>query len=1131
MALNRGRRTVTLPIAGDVARYGKAGAGESTLSTFGNIGKAIVEEIQSNQIKDFEIAETTHNNYLQNIKLEKDKEKLYKDQLAAINKAKFNNAINLVTSRINIDVSNAITKFQIENKNPVDFLDNIKSWTNGYIKDNDLKPFVTPEGEVKFDPKTYILESITSSSNTIYKTLYNDQIKTSAKNSYDLFNNDLDIIFGNGFSNFSKIIEGLDSSTQDTFLDDLTLAFQPVYKGYTEYVGKLENLKTMYPNIYTADDFVESNANKYQQILTEQVVGQVAKLYLSGATDKETLDIGENEAKKFIQDWYNNNINENTDLISEKLVYEFTKNAKDFDLDTRENIKTKALSLLDERYKFLEQEITLQNSQIKSGNKLAIKNLITAANNINMGEIPDAYVREQFTTYTKDKGSQLDEVEYLNFKSIEKRKLDLNNSIIQLTDNESGIDFLEVVNDPRYKDLTRDQIAESVYEKLNQEEVNVNDFVNKINRAALEGFDLANDTTFQAISYGLTITNQYPKAFTDYAESLTLEDFNDQSTQNKLYNFLSALNTFNGIEEYNLNPTFVEAANFALQYINKPNPDETDIVKMTKAFGRYFSETKDSIEDIEEAFITEGQIFLPSYFNKQIYAKSPFGSPDSSVFKNIEKNSSLYKSVPNTLFTTVSGNLVDALKANQSIINTKIINEAVREASKRDISYLGEDKKEGREDLLITATKNTMQSLNDEGWRFDGVMYNNDDPQGNYPVLTPYSILLHSKINNIEDLKNETNHQLRMIFNAMSPEEKIDFFGTENWQEEYIDNLDEMFDNGQIKFKVDDRSILTDELRWFIMMDKEGQYKNWEELEVFDPNGDKVSWNPVNTVYPTSKASFDYVKNQMKNKIKNQLLETYSPAYREEGKILAFDEEVFGTMANLAILALDNYKEFEDKFSDFKDFDTIKELKNRNQAEYAVEKQNYKTNYEVPSQDYVINEFSARIQQFDLPMSPMKEGKYFVYKNTQTDNNLNKNEYIAIGPGLPIEINGKINPDIKKILEDNNYSEKDLRNIITGEMGIDRDTYEQLGVYKYKTATAAYEEIYDEVLLSPRHRNVLIDIIASVGVDLVGPNSNIYKYIHAGNMNLVYNELINLKEFYNNKKRHTAHLSNWGFGG
>jgi hypothetical protein len=100
-----------------------------------------------------------------------------------------------------------------------------------------------------------------------------------------------------------------------------------------------------------------------------------------------------------------------------------------------------------------------------------------------------------------------------------------------------------------------------------------------------------------------------------------------------------------------------------------------------------------------------------------------------------------------------------------------------------------------------------------------------------------------------------------------------------------------------------------------------------------------------------------------------------------------------------------------------------------------------------------------------------------------------------------------------------------------GEMGINRDTYEQLGVYKYKTATSAYEEIYDEVVLTPRHRNVLIDIIASVGVDLVGPESNIYKYIEAGNIKMVYNEINKLKPYYNNTKRHTAHLRNWGIGG
>ena len=76
-----------------------------------------------------------------------------------------------------------------------------------------------------------------------------------------------------------------------------------------------------------------------------------------------------------------------------------------------------------------------------------------------------------------------------------------------------------------------------------------------------------------------------------------------------------------------------------------------------------------------------------------------------------------------------------------------------------------------------------------------------------------------------------------------------------------------------------------------------------------------------------------------------------------------------------------------------------------------------------------------------------------------------------------------------------------------------------------------HEEIYDEFILTPRHRNVLIDIIASVGIDLVGPNSNIFKYISEGNMRMVYNEIQKIKPYYNNTKRHTAHLRNWGIGG
>jgi len=1141
MALNRGSRRINLPIAGDVARYGKIGVGENVFTTFGNIGKEVAEEIQSNRIKDFELKEVSHANYLNNLKLEKDKDKLYQDELKKINDAKFNNAINKTTSRINIDINNALTNFEIEYKNPADYNNNVSSWVKGYIKDNDLKPFVDQNGEIVFDPKNYIIEKVSVASNPVYKNLVNEQNKNNSNNSLELYKYDLDTSFGKGFSNFSNLIENINEENYATFFDDLTTIYNPIELAYTNYIGKLQNLKEQYPYTFSDEKFVENESKKYQKILTEQVVGQISKLNLD-ASNRENLEKSNLSAKQFIQDWYNNQFNENSDDVFKIIASRFTKDAKDFSLEDKDAIKINAESILNERYEFLSADLNINNSRSNAEKKAAKKNILLSSENILAPEIPEEFIDEIYSSYSQSGGYSFDEQSEI-VKTKQNTKLNLKKDFNNLFIGEK--DFIEILNDPLYKDYGKNKIVEDLYKYLNSGNIDVNNFVNVLNKSAAEGYDLSNDSTYTAFSAALNITNQYPQSFVDYANSLMSANYQNKSAQDKLYNFLSALNTYNEIETYNLDPKFVMAAKKSLNTLQGSN-DETDILQMVEYFDGYVNKkTKDKIENIESEFVNTANIWFggylqsidPSVLNNFLDNVLPFQQglsyvPVGTTFKDIDKDSTLYRSIPNSLLTTIQGNLQDTLKQNEIILKNLVTTEAVRLASEIEHSYLGANKEDEREGLMITAFQNVIKEISTDGWRIDPLLYNVDDPDGNYSVLTPYSILYHGNIKKLEDLKYETNHQLRMIFNAMTPAERIDFFETENYQEEYIDNLDEMFDSGKIKFKFDQRSALTNKYRWTIMMNKKvGQYNMWEELEVFDPNGEKVSWSPTNSVSPTSKASQKYVKDQMKNKIKNQMLENFSPQYREEGKILATDDALFGMMADLTILALDNYKEFTDKFSDFKDFDTIKELANRNQAEYAVEKQNQKNKVEILSENYTVNEFSTIIQSYDLPMTPVKNNEYYVYDSYQVDDNLNEQKYLAIGPGLPIELNGKINPDIKKILENNNYNEKDLRNIITGEMGINRDTYEQLGVYKYKLATKAYEEIYDEVILTPRNRNVLIDIIASVGIDLVGPNSKIYKYIYEGNMNMAKQEISKLKDYYNNKKRHSHHLIKWEIDG
>ena len=1149
MALNRGQRKVTLPIAGDVARYGREGVGESPLNAFGGIAKAIGEQIQNNQVKDFEIQQSSHKYILDNIAAQNKKdqaiEKAGQEADAARAKAQFDNAVATTKSRIGIDIDNALLNIELNHKNPSDYISNIQSWVTGYVKDNDLQTFKDSDGKIIFDPKQHIIESVGSKSNGVYKKLYNDQINKNAENSLNTHITSFESTLGSSLSNVSSFVENLTNESSETFLQDIELAYKPIYDGYQTFIGNLKTLQENFPNIYGNNvnpDFIVEQTKKYRELITEQTLGQVSKIYLD-ASSYENLERSKLEAEKFIQDWYNNDINDDSTLISERLVHKFTSNANDFDVDTKENIVTKAEKLLNDRYQLLSQELNLQYAGQKSQINLERKNIENGVKDVLTGKINPEYIQKTFTNYSKGKAPAPDYTAINNHNYTQTVKENLVGDFKKLFDPNETKDFLSIKTDPQFLEIyTEQEIIDNLYKKLNQEEINVQDVINKVNQATSQGFDISSDQTLAALSIGLEITKEYPTSFVNYSDNLMKESFDDKSSQDKLYNFLSTLKTLNNFEEFNLDNTFIEAAKYSFNFVNKPNPDETDIIKMSKSFERYFSKSKDSIEDIQSVMMETGMQFVPNHlvnldtnildtmlqnvwpWQSKFYPTSEFDISPS----DLGEESTLVQSVKPNIFGQKGGNLKDSLMANQTLLSSLIITEATRLAGERDISYIGNNPNtiELREQILMTASKNVFNELKNDGWSFDYMMYNPDDAQGNYPVLSPYSILQHGDIKNLNDLRIETNHQLRLIFNSMSPAEKIDFFETENWQEEYIDKIDTMFDNGQIKFKVDDRSVLSGELRWFIMMDKEGQASNWEELEVINPNGEKVSWSPKNSVNPSTRASQDYVKQDMKSEIVNNLLTKFSPTYRETGVADTFDEKFYGLIGELSLLTMDNYKEFNDKFSKFKDFDTIKEIANNNQAKYAVEKQNVKNKIEIPSEQFVINEFSARIQQFDLPMSPQKNGEYYAYNSEYTDNNLNKKNYMAIGPSLPID-----DPNVRQILLDNNYSKNDILKMTVGEMGINRDTYEQLGVYKYKTATAAYEEIYDEVVLTPRHRNVLIDIIASVGIDLVGPESNIYKYIQDGNMRMIYNEIGKLKPYYNNTKRFTAHLRNWGIGG
>ena len=95
-------------------------------------------------------------------------------------------------------------------------------------------------------------------------------------------------------------------------------------------------------------------------------------------------------------------------------------------------------------------------------------------------------------------------------------------------------------------------------------------------------------------------------------------------------------------------------------------------------------------------------------------------------------------------------------------------------------------------------------------------------------------------------------------------------------------------------------------------------------------------------------------------------------------------------------------------------------------------------------------------------------------------------------------------------------------------MGISSNDYEKLLDEKYNQAQGQYDDLYGNVIITPLQREVLIDLIANLGLEFAGLDSAIYEYIQEGNDYGVFNELKRLEPYYANKQRHSYHVNMWG---
>ena len=459
---------------------------------------------------------------------------------------------------------------------------------------------------------------------------------------------------------------------------------------------------------------------------------------------------------------------------------------------------------------------------------------------------------------------------------------------------------------------------------------------------------------------------------------------------------------------------------------------------------------------------------------------------------------------------------------------------------------------EGMELLFQSAAINVFERLNKDIWTFDGTMFNENAPHSNAAHLTQYSIMKHTGWSR-DIMSGNAILQIMAVTNAMTPDEASDFWETSD-TEAKMNNLNNMWIDHRIKFKFDERSRDTNNFQWHIMVDVDGN-GTWRALR--NPENYDYSWSPsgVSMVDNINQATMKTVQREIiSNFTKDQIAMLYewrdnnetgetelwtkirdisgegvtNLGWRkvESGEVDAFDMQVSNALGWLVSVIGNDVERFKDIFSDWKDVDTFAELAQRNQEEVLAYQQQIKEKIENPEPIIAQSRFLSLVEKFDVPNSNQMGDQFYIYDHKYIDNNYNTKSYKAIGPGLVVE-EGKANWVVKAVLSDLGYIDKHIEKIMMGEMGITKDDYGKLVDKKYKESERMYKENYNDVIITAFQKEILIDMIASIGIRFVQHGTPIYDAIHSNNHYQVYNELQALAPFYVNKSRHAWHVNMW----
>tara|TARA_B100000131_G_scaffold323196_1_gene380442 strand:- start:4048 stop:7698 length:3651 start_codon:yes stop_codon:yes gene_type:complete len=1111
------------------------------------------------------------------------KEKLKKQQ--AIEDANNKNYVHSMKAIINLDINSKIEQLALKHiADPAALAEEWEAWKKGYTSGKEFpKQLKDRDGVLIGD---FLLEFETKSSAAFlpnYVSAAKEARKIHSAESWGKQTESWESGLSNAVQLINQLGDGLNIPTDEVdvmlqglwgteefdkehlskravagdIIGQMELVMGPLYKQFEEYQASLLNLTQMYPDIYNETD-VLAELNKQRTTLDSHILGAFAKFIISG--DPANREAEKATAMEFINDWWNGEFaNSKTGIGAALNAWTSDEHSQ----AERDQIRSFAESQVNAKYNRskLGWSQVIDQKNLTNSLKTAMweSDGLGSFNDMSASFIAPSRDEIEFS-YTKFNGDGTSDPNPVKVEQAI-NKLALRDQLIDDFDalRENKFSWHDIVG--RNQEFgTEQDIVDAFYFNTLQAEISGSEIIERMSTAVESGRAFNVDPVLNNFQLAFQKTRQYPTNFIKTVQAMGKVNAESADQVNKFKGLITLSNTLGfgvGLDgdtymalkdaaEVLETGNLTDAIDRFNRYFEPNELEEDKIIDMIATWDADNQWLDSRIAEIND-HITDQKDWVWSMeaWKKILLPKSLESWKYELTNENIQK----FGEEQATWWTWTASTIRDALDNNKDVLNTMIRNEMETMLMRRDKGGIFDQ--EGMEQLAEAATYNVYSRLNSGDMQFENYMFDPHKFNQRGVVLTDNGIQKHTGWNN-ETLRANVIIETMAMTNAMDFEAAEDFWGTADYGEK-LDNLNTLFEEGGIRFKFDERSRFTDTPQWHIMIDVSGE-GDWKELR--NPENYGYSWSPTgNLLTNTNQASVESIKRKI---VADNTMEQLSSLYQtritddgtkelwtyigksrgtagfagkmdkdgwvkvESGKIGENDHQMISAINGFIATIGNNIERFKDVFSDWEDIDTWVEIATKNQKKVALEINKKKNEIENPQPLLAKTKFKSVAQAFDVPFQNRVGDNFYVYEQKYIDNLKNINSYKAIGPNLQLDEAG-----INK-LKSMDYTDSDIEKLMNGEIGIPVHHYDQLLDEKYDLATTQYDDLYGDVIITPLQREVMVDLIANLGLEHAGLDSPIYNYIQEGNTYGVYNELKRLEPFYVNKARHAYHVNMWG---